>query len=105
MFFIKEYVPANQIWPTAKVCEDIGYIAGYVRGYNIEVKDRRGRVDWLSTEWVVSAEHEFDDDFHRFYFEEHGWTPTGRVSFRGYGIEEYDPAERDTFVRIVEDFE
>ena len=38
MFFIKEYVNASSIWPTAKDYTDRGYIAGYVRGYNIEVK-------------------------------------------------------------------
>ena len=30
MFFIKEYVNASSIWPTAKDHTDLGYIAGYV---------------------------------------------------------------------------
>jgi hypothetical protein len=30
-----------------------------------------------------------------------GVTPTGRVSFRGYGVERYDPGERDTYIEEV----
>ena len=104
MFFIKEYVNASSIWPTAKDYTDRGYIAGYVRGYNIEVKTADGTTDWLSCSWIDnSPEHEFDDEFHRWYYAEHNWTPTGRICFRGYGVEEYDPDERDTFIKMVEE--
>lgn len=104
MFFIKEYVPANQIWPNAKNYKDRGYISGYVRGYNIEVELTNGSTEWLSCEWINSApEHEFDNEFHRWRNSEHDWKPTGRICFRGYGIEEYDYEERETFVRMVED--
>lgn len=104
MFFIKEYVNASSIWPNAKDHIDRGYIAGYVRGYNLEVKSVDGETHWLSCSWTKSApEHEFDNEFHRWYYSEHNWTPTGRICFRGYGIEEYDASEHDTFIKIVEE--
>lgn len=105
MFSITEYVPANKVWSTTKSYEDKGLIDGYVRGYNIEVQLSDGRTDWLSCEWISgSPEEEFDDDFHRWYNSEHQWKPTGRVSFRGYGVETYDFEEGDTFVHVLEDY-
>lgn len=104
MFFIKEYVNASSIWPTAKDHTDLGYIAGYVRGYNVEVATSDGENQWLTCSWIDNTpEQEFDDEFHRWYYAEHNWKPTGRICFRGYGVEEYDSDERDTFIKIVED--
>ena len=104
MFTIKEHVPANQIWSTAKSHTDKGFIAGYVRGYNIEVKLTDGSTEWLSSEWIENdPEIEFNDDFHQFYFKEHQWIPTGRICFRGYAIQRYDYEERDYYVELVDD--
>ena len=103
MFTVNEYVPANQIWSTAKSYEDMGYIDGYVRGYNVEVQLTSGKTEWLSCEWISgNPEVYFNDDFHKWYNAEHQWNPTGRVSFRGYGVEIYDHEERDFVVEIVD---
>ena len=103
MFTITEYVPASEIWATAKDHIDHGYKSGLVRGYNIEITTRDGETHWYSCSWIhEDPEEYFNDDFHCWMFNEHGWTPTGRICFRGYGIEEYDPDERDTFIKQVE---
>lgn len=103
MLTIKEYVPASEIWATAKDYQDKGNIVGYVRGYNVEVTTRDGITDWLSCEYTYDdPEEHFNDDFHQWYFEENQWTPTGRISFRGYGEEYYDFEEHDTFIKVVE---
>ena len=67
------YVDPKNIWPTCGDMdwEDLGEIEGYVRGYNVEVKN----------------------------FRELGVIPTGRVSFRGYGKEHIDG--RDIFIHTV----
>lgn len=103
MFKITEYVNSSSIWPNTKDYEDKGYIEGYVRGYNIEVTTHEGFTDWLSCSYIYGDPSvEFDDDFHKWYFDEHRWTPTGRVCFRGYGIEHYDFEERDTYIEVVD---
>lgn len=103
MFVIKEYVPASKIWSTAKDYEDLGSKAGYVRGYNIEVANESGETGWLSCSFTqLEPEVYFNDEFHKWYYEEHQWTPTGRICFRGYGIEEYDPEEHEYYVKVVE---
>ena len=105
MLQIKEYVPASKIWPTATDHTDFGEIDGLMRGYNIEVKvEKTGVVDWMSAEWVYGApETEFNDDYHRWSRSDWGLRPTGRICFRGYGSEEYDPRERDFFINTVSD--
>lgn len=103
MFFIKDYVPASSIWPNAEDENDLGYIAGLVRGYNIEVEKSSGATMWLSCEYIhESVETEFDDEFHRFYFKEHGWTPTGRVCFRGYGYEKFDHYNKEAYIEKID---
>lgn len=103
MFTIKEYVPASEIWPTAKDCIDKGYKSGLVRGYNIEITTSDGKTDWLSCSYIHEDPAEyFDDEFHRWMYADHGWTPTGRICFRGYAREYYDAEERETFVKPVE---
>ena len=103
MFKITEYVPASEIWPTAKSYIDKGYKSGLVRGYNVEVRTSNGETHWLSCSWITdSIENEINNEFHRWYYNEHNWNPTGRICFRGYGVEEYDPDERDTFIRMIE---
>ena len=103
MFKLKEYVPASEIWPNAKTHIDHGYKSGLVRGYNIEVKTKDGKTDWLSCCYIHEDPVEyFNDEFHEWYYKEHEWTPTGRICFRGYGREEYDISERETFVIPLE---
>lgn len=102
VFVITEYVKASSIWETAEDFEDEGSYLGLVRGYNIEIKCSDGSVGWHSSNWIhEDPEVYFNDEFHRWYYQEHGWTPTGRICFRGYGEEEYDFEERDTFITNV----
>ena len=99
MYHFNEYVKASSIWPTAKDYEDKGDIPGLVRGYNIEVKTMDGRVDWLSACYIdIDPETHFNDEFNTWRYSEYGWTPTGRICFRGYAVEKYDPDERDFYV-------
>lgn len=99
MFKITEFIPASQIWPTAEDHVDIGEIPGLVRGYNIEVTNSKGVTDWMSAEWIHGDPEEvFNDDYHTWSRNDWGLEPTGRITFRGYGREEYDFDERDMFV-------
>lgn len=102
MYKFNEYVKASSIWETSKDYEDEGKVAGLVRGYNIEIETSDGRVDWYSCSWIHDDPEEyFNDEFHLWMYEEHGWTPTGRICFRGYGEEEYDFDEKDFFITNV----
>lgn len=104
MFKFHTYVPASEIWPTAENHVDNGMACGLVRGYCVEVKLSDGSTDWWSCEWIQGEpETEFNDDFHTWMWKEHCVEPTGRICFRGYGFEEYDFEERDTFVNMIED--
>ena len=105
MFILREYVPANEIWPDAKVYIDHGYRSGLVRGYNIEVRLRDGSTSWLSCEWTAHTDPKelFNDEFHSWSYKEHGWKPTGRICFRGYGEERYDPHEHEWFIYRLEE--
>lgn len=104
MIFIKEMVPASQIWPNAKDYTDRGYIAGYVRGYNAEILKHDGTTDWLSCEYIdTDPELHYDSEFYKWRCKEHGWKLTGRLCFRGYGIEKYDAELNETYVETVED--
>ena len=104
MFNFNTYVPANEIWSTSPSHTDKGEKPGFVRGFNIEVIVSDGTRTWLSCEYIEGDPNEhFNDEFHLWYYNEHGWKPTGRITFRGYGIERYDYAERDTFIEPVED--
>jgi hypothetical protein len=103
MLKFTEIVPASQIWPSAENHIDIGEVPGFMRGYNIEVK-KNDVVDWMSAEWIYgNPEEVFDDEYHRFSRADWGLIPTGRISFRGYGVEKWDPIERDTYVSICAD--
>ena len=100
-FTVTEMVPASSIWPKAKTVEDQGPVVGLVRGYNVEVV-KNGKVDWMSCVWIrTSIEEYVNDEYTRYWYMDCGVTPTGRVSFRGYGVERYDPAERDTYIEEV----
>ena len=99
---IKEYVPANEIWPNAMTHFDKGYQSGFVRGYNVEVT-KNGVTHWMGCEYIHGEpSEELFDEFHQFLYSNCEVIPTGRISFRGYAREEYDPEERDYFVIPVE---
>lgn len=98
------YVPANEIWPNSKSHIDRGYKSGLVRGYNVEVMTKDGNLDWFSCEYIHGdPQEELFDDFHMSWYADCRCKPTGRVSFRGYGREDYDWEERDTFIIPLED--
>lgn len=104
MIFIKEMVPASQIWPNSKDYTDKGCIAGYVRGYNAEILKNDGTTGWLSCEWIeTDPELHYDSECYRWRCEQYGWKFTGRFSFRGYGIARYDSEIRDVVIDRVED--
>ena len=104
MFKLREYIPASEIWSNAKTHIDHGSRSSLVRGYNIEVTTKNGTTDWLSCEWIHENPQEcFNDEFHNWMYKEHNWIPTGRICFRGYGMEKYDPEERDYFVYPIEE--
>lgn len=103
MLKITEFVPASQIWPTAQDHVDIGEIPGLMRGYNIEV-EKNGAIDWMSAEWIYgNPEEVFNDEYHVWSRNDWGLKPTGRITFRGYGTEDYDADERETFVVMCSD--
>ncbi len=102
MFKVTEFVPANTIWPNSPSFEDKGPINGLVRGYNVEVT-KNGKIDWMSCVWIrTSVEDYVNDEYTGYWYQDCGVTPTGRVSFRGYGVEKYDASERDTFIEPVQ---
>ena len=92
------YVSAKEIWPNSESYEDNGLKPGYVRGYNVEVT-KNGQTDWMSCVWIKDTIEDYlADDFTKWWYSDLGVTPTGRISFRGYGIEENDLSERDYFI-------
>ena len=104
-FRMSEYVNATSIWPGSEDHEDIGTIPGLVRGYNIEVR-KKDKVDWVGAEWFSGEPEEvLNDEYHIFHRETFDLMPTGRISFRGYGREEWDPDEREMFIIPINDQE
>jgi hypothetical protein len=103
MLKITEFVPASQIWPTAEDHIDFGEIPGLMRGYNIEV-EKEGTTHWMSANWIRNdPEKEFNDEYHTWSRSDWGLKPTGRISFRGYGVEQYDSEERDFYIKSMPD--
>ena len=106
MFNFNNYVPANEIWPNSLSHLDKGEKPGLVRGYNIEVTTKDNDKQWLSAEYIEGDPNEhFNDEFHLWYYTEHNWVPTGRITFRGYAIQKYDWEERDMFIYPIKDEE
>lgn len=99
MKFFTEYVPASEIWHNATNFTDRGLKQGLVRGYNVEVRKLDGTVGWDSCCYIHSEPEEyFLDGYYKYFLEDRGATLTGRICFRGYGIEEYSLEDHDTFV-------
>jgi hypothetical protein len=99
MFTFDTIVKASSIWSSARDYTDEGKVLGLVRGYNIEVKTPDEKLIWLTAEWIEGGpEEHFNDEFHQWFYQMHNYTPTGRITFRGYGEQEWDPDERDTYI-------
>ena len=104
MYKFNTYVNANEIWPTASNHIDKGEKQGLVRGYCIEVKRANGDLYWESCCWFDGTpEQYYNSDYYLWHFEDTCGEPTGRICFRGYGEEYYDPDERDYFIKPVDD--
>ena len=98
------YVNASEVYPNGNDCSDCGFIAGLVRGYNIEVTEiSTNKTFWLACVYTYSKSPEdlINDDFRQFHFIKQGYTPTGRVCFRGYGLELYS-YNGEEYIRPVE---
>lgn len=98
-----ERVKASSIWSTATDYEDKGFHPGILRGYNFEVKRPDGSTYWLSCTYIdEELEMYVESDFFLRHLAELDVEPTGRVCFRGYGYEEYDPDEQDVYIQHVD---
>ena len=99
MFKITEFVSASSIWPTAEDFKDFGPKPGLLRGYNIEVTTEKGITDWMSATFTeLEPEDEFNQEWRVESRKDWGFTPTGRICFRGYYKEEHDWEEREEYV-------
>ena len=91
MFEFKNFVPANEIWPGATACEWKGVKPGLFGGFCIEVVNWKGETYWRSCDFTsLEPEEFFNNDFYEWMYDIDCLKPTGRISFRGYYIEEYD---------------
>lgn len=98
-----EYVKASEIWPNVEDFEDKGQRPGILRGYNFEVKRPDGSTYWLSCTHIDKEPKTYaESDFFLRHLAELDVEPTGRVCFRGYGYEEYDPDEQDVYIQHVD---
>ena len=80
-----------------------GIIPGYHCGYNFEVKGRDGRVGFMSCQFETGTPEEVaEDEFQKWFMDNHGFTYTGRVVFQGYFEEHYDFEERDNYYTKVD---
>ncbi len=82
-----------------------GVFPGYVCGWSFEFRNKDGKIDFNSCSWFEGTAEEYCQTWLRYgedaLFEMerwNGWTPTGRVKFCGYGVERYDPEERDWYI-------
>ena len=98
MYKFNKFVPANKIWPNTKAPKYKGVKKGLCTGWCIELNTLEGETFWHACTFAYSTpEWLFNHDFWPCYFEDNGWTPTGRISFRGYYIEGYDSDEYDCY--------
>ena len=96
---IKEYVQPSSVWPEARDVEDKGPAPGILRGYNVEVTRYDDVTDWMSAQWI-SGEPEvtLNAQYNLWSRQYLGLVPTGRVIFRGYAIEGYDPVDEECYL-------
>ena len=85
-------------WDTDMDQEFKGLVPGYACGYNFEVT-KDGKTDFAS----CTFEYDTPDGvmnsggYYGDFLFDMGCEPTGRVIFRGYYREEYDPYEREAY--------
>ena len=87
-------------WPVEDR-EYAGIIPGFVGGFNFEIADKNGNLDYMSSTYISKSPTDFINNLGYDYFEVvkwNGYAPTGRVVFRGYAIEYYDSEEKEWFV-------
>ena len=82
-----------------------GVIDGFVNGWSFEFVNEKGEYNYNSVTYYSGTPEEYCDTWLQYgedaLFEMerwNGWTPTGRVVFRGYGQEYYDEDEHEWFV-------
>ena len=81
-----------------------GPIQDLVGGFNFEVADDSGNIEYMSAIYIHTTPEEYINNLFYDYFDTvkyKGYNPTGRVIFRGYGEEYYDPEYREWFVKPV----
>ena len=85
-------------WTTDMDQEFKGLVPGYACGYNFEVT-KDGKTDFASCTFQYDTPDEVmaPGSFYPDCLFDMGCEPTGRVIFRGYYREEYDPYEHDVY--------
>lgn len=86
--------------------EWLGEIPGLLNGWSFEYKNAKGEYSYGSVSYENMMPEEYANLWHtedgREWIHDtpswNGWEPTGRVVFRGYAEEYYDPDEREWFV-------
>ena len=82
----------------------LGPLDGFVAGFNFEVKNKDGEYNYTSCHFMEEHPDDYINNLHYDYFDScryNGWEPTGRAVFRGYGIEKWNPEERDWYVEEI----
>lgn len=86
-----------------------GYFPGVCCGWMFEFKNKDGKVDYNSVTWFEGTPEEYCETWLRYgpeaLFEMERWNgyePTGRVVFRGYGVEKWDSEEHDWYIERCE---
>ena len=78
-------------------------LPGLLRGFNVEITNDDGDVDYCSAVWTPGEADESNPDIFISIdlVSYNGWRPTGRLVFRGYGVDRYDFEEREEYVEMV----
>lgn len=87
-----------------------GQIPGLCGGFQYEYINDKGEYEYSSVSYYYETPEEYAGKWHTEDGGEwvhdtpryKGWEPTGRVVFRGYARDYYDPDEREWFVEDVE---
>lgn len=97
------YILANNIWPLASVYKDLGLKTGLFRGYNLELQDEQGNIDWTPCEYIAGdPEIELFDEAHLAYYTQLQMKPTGGIVFRGYAKQIWNEDMPEPTYEIVE---
>lgn len=75
-----------------------------VSGFNFEIKGPKGNLEYMSAIYIHCTPDKYINDLGYDYFDTvryKGYEPTGRVIFKGYATEYYDPESKDWFVKPI----